>query len=74
MSVQEIKDFLIQLLNRELKEEYDYRITSDKDTTYIKQCIKAKQWLLGKGKTGIDSLINNMIIEDDIEKYIKGVE
>lgn len=74
MNVQEIKDFLIQLLNRELESEYDYRITSDKDTTYIKQCIKVKQWLLGKGKTGIDNFINNTIIKENIEKYIKGIE
>ena len=73
MKEQEIKHFLIQLLDREMKEEFDYRATSDKDTSYITDCVIAKRWLLGKGNTGMDKLINHMIIEEDIKKYINGI-
>lgn len=64
MTVKVIKEFLIMVMNKELEEEY---VTTD-DKEYIKMCILAKQWLLGKGK-GIDEFLNAYIIKEDIEKY-----
>lgn len=66
MTTHEIKEFLIMVMNKELEEEYC--TTDHKD--YISMCIEAKKWLLGKGK-GIESLTNALIIQDDIDKYIK---
>lgn len=74
MRVQEIKDFIVNLLNREIEEEYNYQKDGEKDVEYIKQCIIAKQWILKKGSKGIMELVNNIIIADDIKDYIKSLQ
>ena len=66
MTVREIKEFLIMVMNKEIQEEY---VTTDKKE-YIKDCIEAKKWLLGKGK-GMDDFINTYIIKEDIDTYLK---
>ena len=66
MTVKEIKEFLIIVMDKEIAEEY---VTTDKKE-YIKDCIEAKKWLLGKGK-GIDEFINAYIIKEDIDTYLK---
>lgn len=65
MTIKEIKEFLILLLNKELDEEK--RTTNDKD--WIASCIQAKRYLLDK--KGIMAIVTNEIIKDDIEKYLK---
>ena len=70
MDIKEIKDFLITVLNKELEEELVYQENGERDTSYIKKCITAKRWLL-KNSKGIEQLVNNMIIKEDIETYIK---
>lgn len=65
MTVQEIKNFLIMVLNKEMEEEY--RTTDNKD--YIKDCIEAKRWLLDK--KNFMKIIALATIQDDIDKYLK---
>lgn len=65
MTVQEIKNFLIMVLNKEMEEEY--RTTDNKD--YIKDCIEAKKWLLDK--KNIMKIVALATIQDDIDKYLK---
>lgn len=65
MTNKEIKEFLIAVLDRELEEE---RTTNNID--YIKDCIEAKNYLLGK--KGLMGIVSNAIIEDDIKRYLKG--
>ena len=65
MKVQEIKDFLIMIMNKEMEEEYN---TCD-NKEWIASCINAKKWLMDK--KGIMALITNEIIKEDIEKYLK---
>ena len=64
MKVQEIKDFLVLLLNKELEEEE--RTTNNKE--WIVSCIYAKRWLMDK--KGIMGIVTNEIIKEDIERYI----
>lgn len=66
MTVKEIKEFLIMVMDKKMEEEY---VTTD-HKEYIRDCIQAKQWLLGKGK-GIDEFLNLYRIKDDIDKYLK---
>ena len=65
MSIKEIKDFLIMILNKEMEEELN--TTNDKD--WIVSCIQAKYYLMDK--KGIMKIITNEIINEDIEKYLK---
>lgn len=65
MTVKETKEWLIDLLNREMEEEW--KTTDHKD--YIKDCIEAKQWLMKS--LGYGSLIANASMEQDIDKYLK---
>lgn len=65
MSVKEIKEFLIMLLDKELEEE---KGTTD-DKEWIASCIEAKKWLLDK--KGIMALVSSEIIRNDIDEYLK---
>lgn len=65
MTVKEIKEFLILILNKELEEEY--RTTDNKD--WIASCIQAKRWLMDK--KGIMGIITSELIKEDIEKYLE---
>ena len=58
-------DFLIELVDREMEQEYDY--TNDKD--WILRCIQAKKWLLKEKKTL--PIILDEIINEDKENYLK---
>lgn len=64
MTPREAKVWLINLVNREMEEEW--KTTDHKD--YISDCIKAKQWLLKS--LGYDTLMTIATIESDNEKYI----
>lgn len=66
---EETKNLLLQLLSKEMEEEYKYRIESDNDMSYLKELLKAKIDLLKSNEKGIDSLVNNEIIKNDLEKY-----
>ena len=68
MSIKEIKDFLILILNKEMEEEL--RTTNDKE--WIVSCIQAKRYLLDK--KGIMAIVSNAIISEDIDKYVKEVK
>lgn len=65
MTIKEIKEFLIMVMNKEMEEEY--RTCDDKD--YIASCIQAKKWLLDS--KGIMAIVRNEIIREDIETYLK---
>lgn len=65
MSVKEIKEFLIMIMDKEMEEELD--TTNDKE--WIRSCIYAKRWLMDK--KGIMGIITNEIIKEDIETYLK---
>ena len=69
MDTKEIKTFIIDLIDRELEEEYDYQFESEKDTTYIKQLLQAKQYLMKNAK-GFDKFINALILKEDVDKYL----
>ena len=64
MTIKEIKDFLILILNKEMEEEA--RTTNDKE--WILSCIQAKKWLLDK--KGIMAIVSHEIIKEDIERYL----
>lgn len=66
MTIKEIKDFLILILDKEMEEEY---CTCD-DKEWIWSCIQAKKWLLDK--KGIMAIVTSELIKEDIEKYLKG--
>ncbi len=66
MKVKDIKAFLITIMEKEMEEEW--RTTNHKE--FITMCIKAKQWLLGKGQ-GMEQLTNYANIQYDIERYLK---
>lgn len=65
MTIKEIKEFLIMILNKEMEEELD--TTNDKE--WIASCIQAKKYLMDK--KGIIGYVNSIIIQEDIEKYLK---
>lgn len=65
MTIKEIKDFLIMILDKEMEEELD--TTNDKE--WIASCIEAKKWLLDK--KGIMALVSSQIIKEDVERYLK---
>lgn len=64
MTIKEIKDFLILILNKELEEEL--RTTNDKE--WIASCIQAKRYLMDK--KGIMALVTHEIISEDIDEYL----
>lgn len=64
MTPKEAKEWLINLVNREMEEEW--KTTDHKE--YIAECIKAKQWLMKS--LGDDSLMISAVMESDIEQYI----
>ena len=65
MTVKETKEWLIDLLDREMEEEW--KTTDHKD--YITKCIQAKQWLMKSLDYG--PLMTTVMMEADIDKYIK---
>lgn len=65
MTIKEIKDFLIMILNKEMEEE----INTTNDKEWIASCIQAKKYLMDK--KGIIGYVNSIIIQEDIEKYLK---
>ena len=70
MANKEVEKFLIDLVNRELEEEYEYQLGSEKDNSYLRDLVIAKRYLLSRGK-GIEKFINNIRIQEDINKYVK---
>lgn len=63
----EEKEFLLMLIDKELEEEY--RTTDDKE--WLTNLINAKKWLLNLNRPkGIDKLVNEANIQDDIAKYL----
>jgi hypothetical protein len=70
MKVSEMKEFLRPIVDRELEEEYNYQLNGgEEDKQYLAKLIACKQWLI-KGTSM--PLIENMIIKDDIDKYLRG--
>lgn len=67
MTIKEIKDFLIMILNKEMEEEL--YTTNDKE--WIASCIQAKRYLMDK--KGIMAIITSEIIKEDIDKYLREV-
>lgn len=65
MTTKETKEWLINLLDREMEEEW--KTTDHKD--YITNCIEAKQWLMKS--LGYGPLMTAANMESDIERYIK---
>lgn len=65
MKVNEIIDFLLMIVDKELEEEYE--TTNDKE--WIANYIAAENWLMKK--QGTLAIVRNAIIEEDIEKYLK---
>lgn len=67
----ETQKTLLQLLTREMEEEYDYQIsTGENDLWWVKKLLKAEieiYNILNKG--GIDNLVYNTIIQEDLDKY-----
>ena len=64
----EEREFLLMLVNKELEEEH----YSCDDKDWIRNLIKAKKWLLNRKKAiGFDKLMRAMEIEDDVNKYLK---
>ena len=69
MKVNEMKEILRRLVDIELEEEYNYQLDGgEKDKQYLTQLIACKQWLI-KGTSM--PLIENMIIKEDIDEYLK---
>lgn len=68
MTKQEVKEFLIRLLNKEMEEEYG---TTDKKD-YIQDCIDAKAWVYSQFPAkGMDRIIQAMDLENDADKWMK---
>ena len=65
MKVQEIKNFLIMVMDKEMEEEA--RTTNNKN--YIANCIEAKRYLMDK--KGIMALVTKEIIKSDIKEYLE---
>lgn len=67
----ETQKTLLQLLTREMDEEYDYQIsTGENDLWWVKKLLKAEieiYNILNRG--GIDNLVYNTIIQEDLDKY-----
>lgn len=67
----ETQKTLLQLLTREMEEEYDYQIeTGENDLWWVKKLLKAEieiYNILNRG--GIDNLVYNTIIQEDLDKY-----
>ena len=70
MTNQEIKDLLVQLVDKELEEEYSYQIDSGvEDKEYLAKLLTAKRYLYSR-TNGIDRVVKNLILQEDIEKYL----
>lgn len=67
----ETEETLLQLITRELQEEYSYQVdTGENDLWYVKKLLKAEieiYNIIDKG--GIDTYVHNTIIEEDLQKY-----
>lgn len=67
----ETQKTLLRLLTREMEEEYDYQIsTGENDLWWVKKLLKAEieiYNILNRG--GIDNLVYNTIIQEDLDKY-----
>lgn len=67
----ETKETLLQLITREMEEEYNYQIeTGENDLWYVKKLLKSEieiYNILNNG--GIESLAYNIIINEDLKKY-----
>lgn len=67
----ETKETLLQLITRELEEEYHYQITTNEnDLWYVKKLLKCEieiYNIINNG--GIESIAYNMIIDEDLKKY-----
>ncbi len=67
----ETQKTLLQLLTREMDEEYNYQIeTGENDLWWVKKLLKAEieiYNILNRG--GIDNLVYNTIIQEDLDKY-----
>ena len=67
----ETKETLLQLITREMEEEYNYQIeTGENDLWYVKKLLKSEieiYNILNNG--GIESLAYNTIINEDLKKY-----
>jgi hypothetical protein len=70
MSKNEIKDFILMLLTRELEAEHRYRADSDQDTQYLKELLQAEQYILSLKKDA-PTFVYNMMLKEDIEKYLQ---
>ena len=70
MANKEVEEFLVDLVDRELEAEYEYQLSNGKDNSYLRDLVIAKRYLLSRGK-GIEKFINNIIIQEDIDKYVK---
>ena len=68
MKVKEIKEFLRNLVERELDEEFEYQQSGGgEDKEYLAKLIKCKAWLI-KGTSM--PLIERTLIEEDILEYL----
>ena len=69
MSKQEILEFLIDVMNYEIQEEF--KTTDHKD--YIEQCIASKRWLkYQQSKDGMMRFLADAECFDDYQKYVNG--
>lgn len=72
----ETKEILLQLLTREMDEEYEYQMKmGEKDLCYIKELLKAEIEIYNiSNQGGIEELIYNTIIKEDLQKYNLKIE
>lgn len=69
MNVKEIKEFLTGVVYQELEEEYKYQLEGgERDKQYLAKLIRSYQWLI---KNTSMPIVENMIIQDMIDKYLK---
>ena len=64
-------DFLINVLDKEIEEEYSYLVNGmgGEDKTYIKDLIKSKNELYKlKAKSSFDLMLANTLMKEDLEK------
>ena len=67
----ETEETLLQLITRELQEEYSYQVdTGENDLWYVKKLLKAEIEIYNTlNRGGIESMVYNTIIQEDLEKY-----
>lgn len=69
MKVKEMKEILARLVYQELEEEHNYQVDGgEQNKQYLAQLICCYQWLI-KGTSM--PIVENLIIEDMIKKYLK---